>query len=909
VTATLNRMSDCVHIPRTTRAAQYLFHRGDKRMQVRRTGVSNKYIVAVFILIASAVWAENPSQFTLKESRRDQNGITFRTTAGTLRIEVCGDRVIHVVASPTAEIPSPKVPVVMQPCKAENLRVESGKSEVRLRTKAITVTLDRQTGAVSFSSADGKPVLTEPRNGGKTFDVPSQSLAEAKVWQVQQTFLSPSDEALYGLGQHQEGHFDIRGIPIRLHQANTNISIPFLLSSKGYGILWNNPSLTDFNPADESIAIDPGTGKGELRTGAQGLYGFFLASDNKDQLTVEVNGQQVIEVRNMWTPTSVGGALALQANQAYAVAAHGGPGGVQLAVRPPQDTTTFRSEVGQAIDYYFFYGPELNQVISDYRQLTGEAPLFPKWAYGYWQCRERYHSQQEILDTGAEFRKRKIPVDALVQDWQYWGKYGWNATKFDETAYPRPKEMLDQLHADNLHMAISVWSRFGEDTDVYKRMRAQSFLIPGEVWTDFFNPAAQTAFWAELNKGIFADGMDGWWMDASEPEFDVLKDKQTFLGNGNSVRNAYPLYVTKAIYEGQRAATDRKRVVILTRSAFAGQQRNAAASWSGDISANWITFRRQIPAGLSFSMSGMPYWTTDIGGFFRPEDQYTSDAYHELLIRWFQYGTFCPIFRVHGYKSNAELWNYGPQVERVLTQFDELRYRLLPYIYSAAWGVTHNGETLMRSLPLEFSSDPGARTVADQFLFGGALLINPVTTEGATQRSLYLPAGKNWVDFWTGKSVSGGQTITAEAPLDRIPIYAKAGSIIPFGPVVESASEKSDPVELRVYPGSDGDFTLYEDEGDSYDYERGAYSTIPIHWEDKASRLTIGTRSGTFPGMLQHRTFRIVRVADGRGTGVASSSELDATVEFDGKATSILLGHAVNASKPVATSARMAAVP
>jgi alpha-D-xyloside xylohydrolase len=365
----------------------------------------------------------------------------------------------------------------------------------------------------------------------------------------------------------------------------------------------------------------------------------------------------------------------------------------------------------------------------------------------------------------------------------------------------------------------------------------------------------------------------------------VLKGRQTFLGSGESLRNAYPLYVTKAIYDGQRAITDRKRVVILTRSAFAGQQRNAAASWSGDISANWVTLRRQISAGLSFSMSGLPYWTTDIGGFFRPDDQYTSDAYHELLIRWFQYGAFCPIFRIHGYKSNAELWNYGPAVEKILTEYDELRYRLLPYIYSAAWGVTNRGETLMRALPLEFSSDSRARAISDQFLFGPALLINPVTEERATQRALYLPAGTQWVDFWTGKPTSGGQTITADAPLDRVPIYSRAGSIVPLGPHVESALAKADPVELRVYPGASGDFSLYEDEGDNYDYEHGGYSVIPIRWDDGAQTLTIGDRRGRFPGMLEHRTFRIVLVREGHGTGITPSSEPDATIEYQGKAT------------------------
>jgi len=842
-------------------------------------------LVLVFLILISAAADASESQFAVKQSRADSHGVTLQTESGTMRVEMCGDRVVHVVASRTSDIPSPKVPIVTKPCRAENVQVDVTKTGARVSSSAITVKVDAATGTVSFSSRDGKTLLAEPKQGGKSFDVPS--VFETKTWQVQQTFLSPPDEALYGLGQHQEGIFNVRGVPIRLSQANTNISIPFFLSAKGYGVLWNNASLTDFNPADQSIAIDPKTGKGKFRTGPKGIYGFVLTSDNKNQLTLEVNEQHVIDLQNIWTPTSASGIADLDGNKEYEISARGGPAGVQVAVRPPEETTTFRSEVGQAIDYYFFYGPELNRVIADYRQFTGEAPLFPKWAYGYWQCRERYHSQQEILDTGSEFRQRKIPVDVLVQDWQYWGKYGWNAMKFDEDQYPQPRQMLDRLHANDLHLMISVWSKFGEDTDVYKRMSTQSLLIPGTPWTDFFNPKAQAAFWSGLKGGLFEDGIDGWWMDASEPEFDVLKGRQTFLGSGEAVRNAYPLYVTKAIYEGQRATIDRKRVVILTRSAFAGQQRNAAASWSGDISANWITLRRQIAAGLSFSMSGLPYWTTDIGGFFRPENQYTSDAYHELLIRWFQYGAFCPIFRVHGYKSNAELWNYGAEVEKLLMQYDELRYRLLPYIYSAAWGVTNKGESLMRALPLEFSSDPETRQIPDQFVFGPALLINPVTSEGTTQRALYLPAGVEWVDFWTGKRMIGSQKIVAEAPLDRIPIYARAGSIIPAGPRSESAEAKADPIELRIYPGANGDFDLYEDEGDNYDYEHGAYSVIPIHWDEKARTLTIGDRHGSFPGMLERRTFHAVIVREGHGTGIITSWQPDATVEYQGKAISV----------------------
>ncbi len=854
-------------------------------MKISIRAFANCAICLLLLSATSSAWARDDSQFEVKETRRDSKGVTFQTPSGVMRLEVCGDRVIHVISSRTSSIPSAKVPIVTQVCQPNNFEVVVGLKEVKLSTAAITIAVDVATGALNFLSRDGRTLLSEPREGGKTFEVPS--VFGANTWHVQQTFVSPADEVIYGLGQHQEGIFNLRGVPVRLSQANTNISIPFLLSSKGYGILWNNASLTDFNPADQFIAIDPATGKGKFTTGDKGVYGFVLTSDNKDRLVLRVNGHPVIDLQNTWTPTTASGVITLEANKEYEVTAQGGKGGVQLAVRPPQATTTFRSEVGQAVDYYFFYGPELNRVISDYRHLTGAAPLFPKWAYGYWQCRERYHSQQEILDTAAEFRKRKIPVDVLVQDWLYWGKYGWNAIKFDEEHYPHPKEMLDQLHAKDLHMLISVWSKFGENTDVYKRMLAKSLLLPGDTWMDFFNPQARTAFWSELNHGIFEKGMDGWWMDASEPEYDALKGKQTFLGDGETFRNAYPLYVSQAMYEGQRATTDRKRVVILTRSAFAGQQRYAAASWSGDISANWTTLQRQIPAGLSFSMSGLPYWTTDIGGFFRPREQYSSEAYHELLIRWFQYGAFCPIFRVHGYQSKAEIWNYGQQVEDILRQYDDLRYRLMPYIYSAASRVTTNGETLMRSLPLEFSSDKLASQVSDQFMFGEALLINPVTKEGARERTLYLPAGQDWIDFWTSNRVHGGQVINAEAPLNRIPIYAKAGSIIPFGPHAESTSVKPDPIELRIYPGASNKFTLYEDEGDSYDYERGTYSEIPILWDDRARRLTIGNRRGRFPGMLDRRTFRVVVVSDQRGIGVASNSEPDATIEYAGKTKSV----------------------
>lgn len=710
---------------------------------------------------------------------------------------------------------------------------------------------------------------------------------------MRQAFLLSPGEALYGLGQHQEGFFDLRDIPVELLQANTNIAIPFLISTNGYGLLWNNPALTEFNPATETIQLDQ-NGEGSFQTGSEGDYGFLLSGNFRSKLRLSVDGQQIIDLKNMWLPRSAGAKIHLAANSTYKVIAETG-GDTKLAVRVPSSTMAFQSQVGDAVDYYFIYGPEPKKVIAGYRDLTGSVPMLPRWAYGYWQCRERYSSQQQILDTAAEFRNRKIPVDVFVQDWQYWGKYGWNAMRFDESAYPNPAQMMSELHRENLHLTISVWAKFGAETEVDKQMVAQGLVLrsaastgePGEAkerenWADLFNPRAQKLFWSDINRNLFSAGLDGWWLDASEPEGDPLKVDETFLGPGTKVRNAFPLFETSAVYQGQRATTEKKRVVILTRSAYAGEQRNGTIAWSGDISGNWDTLRRQIPAGLSFGMSGFPYWTTDIGGFFRPADQYTSAAYHELLMRWFQFGAFSPIFRIHGYKSETEMWKFGPEVEKVLRQYDELRYRLLPYIYSSAWGVSNRGEIVMQGLPFVYPKDTAVRQVSDEFLFGDSLLINPVTTPGATNRTVVLPSADNWVDFWSGRTYRGGQTITVDAPVDRLPILVKAGSIVPMGPVVQSASEQQDPLDIRIYGGKDAGFDFYEDSGDSYDYEHGARETIHFQWNDRSQTLSIGHRTGSFPGMLAKRRLRIVVVQPGYGIGDESSSSADRAVIYDG---------------------------
>ena len=540
------------------------------------------------------------------------------------------------------------------------------------------------------------------------------------------------------------------------------------------------------------------------------------------------------------------------------------------------------SEVADTIDYYFLYGPELDKVVAGYRELTGAAPMFGKWAYGFWQCKNRYKSQAELLGVAAKYRELQIPIDNIVQDWFWWNRKGEHVFNSN---YPDPKGMIDQLHREDFHLMISVWPFFEPGSTAYATMDKNGWFIDKTVVAkppyhkaemavyDASNPEARKYYWQLMDDALFKIGVDAWWLDTTEPETEgreesIQLNHKLAIGSGNRYVNLFPLMTTTAVYEGQRAASDQKRVFILSRSAFAGSQRNAVTAWSGDINSDWITFRRQIPAGLNFELSGLPYWTTDIGGFVsgNPDDP----AYRELFIRWFEFGTFSPIFRVHGTRSNDqnELWSYGADAQKILTSYDRLRYRFMPYIYSMAWMVTNSSYTPMRALAMDFRSDPRALNVGDQFMFGPALLVSPVTEPGADTRRTYLPKA-SWYDFWTGRKQDGAKMIDAAAPLDRVPLFVRAGSIVPLGPDVQYAAEKpADPIELRVYRGANGEFTLYEDENDGYNYEKGAYATIPIRWDEALQTLTIGERKGKFPGMLQSRNFRIVFVSENHGAGI-----------------------------------------
>ncbi len=760
--------------------------------------------ILAFAPEARAQWIPlNP--VTGAEVRPD--GALLALQKGFLRFEVCTESMIRVrysLEANPARHPDFLVVKTSWPKTSFDLDTRDAKT-ITLATAKLKIVVKREDSSVAFRTADDKLIAEE---SSRTL-TPAEVNGEKTLHPERFVNMWATQEAFYGLGQHQAGVWNYRGEAVDLSQDNTNISVPFLLSSNGYGIFWNNGSRSRFNN--------------------RFVHAFYLSS-----------------------------------------------------------------EVADEMDYYFIYGPEFDRIIAAYRDLTGAAPLFGKWAYGYWQCKNRYDSQQELLAIARKYRELHIPLDNIVQDWFWWNTMGepvWNKN------YPDPKGMIEDLHKSNVHLMVSVWPYFRPGSLVYDEMENRGFFIArtiapsfhpaGQALYDAFNPDARRYYWKLMDDALFKIGVDAWWLDTTEPETEaretnILVTNKTALGNGARYANEFPLMTTTAVYEGQRQASDQKRVFILSRSGYAGSQRNAAAVWSGDVDPNWETFRRQVPAGLNLSVSGLPYWTTDIGGFVsaNPDDP----AYRELYVRWFEFGAFCPIFRAHGTRTTNqnEIWSYGPDAQKILTAYDRLRYRLMPYIYSIAWRVTRDGYTLMRPLVMDFRTDVRAQNTGDQYLFGPAILVAPVTEPGADRRHLYLPRAK-WYGFWTGAMQEGGAAVDTPAPLDRMPLFVRAGSILPLGPDVEFAAEKNaDPIELRVYRGADGDFTLYEDENDNYDYEKGVYSTIPFHWDDAKQTLSIGARSGQFPGMLAHRTFHVVFVRENHGLGGELTASPDKIVQYSG---------------------------
>ncbi len=740
---------------------------------------------------------------TAMQTAQGPRGFSAHNDREQLEVTVCGDSVLHVIArplgAPTAREQQPWMLDAAAACPGAAFQFGESNGAATLATSRLSVSLSERAGTLSFMTAEGISLLHERGNLSRTY---AHSEATGLL-HIEDRFNPDSTEALYGLGQHQNGMFNYRGGTVELGQNNTDVAIPLVVSSKGYAILWNTASLSTF--------------------------------DNRFPLELNLE-----------------------------------------SMAAPQ------------IDYYVLYGPQLDSIIHLYRSLTGHVPLFPEWAYGFFQSKDRYKTQAEILAVADGYRSRLRPIDAIVQDCFWWKQGGQGDPVFNDGYTDVPAE-LKTLHDEHIHAMISAWAMMDPNSSNFKQMIQKGFDVPGAHVYDPTNPGARKFFWNEFMGKLFAQGWDAFWLDSSEPEEAwpyvgdaILRDKQLQIGSGLEYTNIFSLEHTGNVQEHWKAANPEKRVFLLTRSAFLGQQRNGATVWSGDVYQSWWALRRQVPAGLNFALSGYPYWTTDIGGYHPlVYGQALPPSYQELYARWFEYGAFCPIFRTHGHRDANELWTYD-KVLPALAAVDRLRYRLLPYIYSLAWKVTSEDSTIQRPLVMDFREDPATWDIGDQFLFGPAILVSPVLVEHATSRSVYLPAGAPWTDFWTGEKTQGGATVTAPAPLDRIPLAVRAGSILPMGPEIEYTRQAADPVELRIYPGADGSFTIYEDEGDSYRYEQGAHATIPIHWDDAARTLTIGAREGSYPGMTPGHTFNIVLVSAGHGVGGDVTAKPDKTIDYTG---------------------------
>jgi len=785
-------------------------------------------IVGILALSLAPAWA------AVTGSKKMSDGAQFTVDGGTLRVQFWSPEIVRVTYAPGAELPELKSLSVVATPASVRLKRQENKQAFTLATPSVKVNIDKQTGAVSFLDSADHVLLRESPDGRR---IAPATVAGAAVTSCAQSFETASNEGIYGLGQHQRGvwNYNTGSGRVTLAQANMDVGVPVMTSSKGYVLLWDNPAMTTIS----SSADDSSAGGRVLR----------------------------------WS-----------------------------------------SEFGKAIDYYFCYGDgTIDTAMKTYRHLTGDAPLMPEWELGFWQCKERYASQEELLGVAKRYRDMKVPVDGIIQDWQYWppGNNTWGSHQFDPARYPDPVGMFKTLHDEHYHVLISVWAKFDVGSANSKELNDKGGMFPTVVryvyppgqgqWYDPFADIGREIYWRQMKDQLFAKGVDGWWLDAPEPEIGAQQWRSytSPLGPVYETFNAFPLMHSKGIYEGQRAATDQKRVVILTRSAYAGQQRNSAITWSGDISATWQVFKNQIPAGLNFSLSGIPYWNTDTGGFSanRQDRQAgnmdpTNPVYQELFSRWFQFSAFCPMFRVHGGYGTApgkEIWRFDAKTQDIMRTYLDLRYRLMPYLYSVAWQVTSEGTTFMRPLVMDFPKDPQAISTGDQYLFGPAIMVTPVTTAGATNRPVYLPAsGAPWFNFWTGATSPAGQSVDVAAPVETLPLFVRPGSIIPMGPFLQYSSEKpADPIELRVYRGADSKFTLYEDQGDTYDYEKGKYAVIPISWNNSKHTLEIGKRTGDFPGMLKDRTFNVVWVSENHGAGIPVTEKPDAVIHYNGKAVKI----------------------
>ena len=908
----------------------------------------------------------------VNEIQQQPDGIILQLPDYLLRVQFLSDSVVRIAAAKDAGFFSrSSIDVVPHTPLAGGWKSSSTSTSITLSTAKLRIQIDRATGAVKFQDGSGNDILSESDGSLK---IDPASVQGENTFHITQHWSASADESLFGLGQQQLGIVDIKGYDLDLWQHNTNVVVPFLVSSKGYGILWDNTSYTRFgelrqfeavppqnlfdsqgqpggltvqpidgsSPASKTadIVVDarfaPGTPRpknmrweGLIEAPVSGEYQFQTYSNGGIKVWLD-NKLVISHWRQGWLTSNDQIKVRLQAGHRYAVKIETDSeqqSTLQFLWKTPASNhdTSLWSEVGDGEDYYFVYGPKLDDVIAGYRFLTGRATMMPAWAFGLWQSRQRYETAQQSVDVVNEFRRRNIPFDNIVQDWQYWRPDSWGSHEFDPTRFPDPDGWIKTLHDLHAHLMVSVWGKFNPNTDNAKIMQAKGYLYQPDLqedqkdWIGFpytfydaFNADARKLFWSQVNTRLFSKGVDAWWMDATEPDLTAspptLEGNRTHMnptamGTASRMLNGYALMNSMGVYTGQREAAPNQRVFILTRSGFAGEQRYSTATWSGDITSTWTAMAKQIPAGLGMSVSGVPYWTMDTGGYtiqrkFVPQGSATTapnpadeEEWRELNARWFEFATFVPLLRVHGELRPREMWTLGDDspAYKAELKFDHLRYAMFPYIYSLAGAVTQHDATIMRPLVMDFPNDAEARDLTDEYMFGPAFLVAPVIHYRERSRSVYLPSGAGWYDFWAGKSISAGTT-TAPAPYDAIPIFVKAGSIIPFGPDVQYIAEKpSDPITLFVYAGADGEFTLYEDQGTTFDYEHGAFAEIPVTWEDSTRTLTIGKRQGSFPGMLGNRTFQIVLVSKGQPGAFSEIIKPLRTVQYDGGQESLTL--------------------
>jgi alpha-D-xyloside xylohydrolase len=771
----------------------------------------------------------NNAKATVISYAKTAEGVTFKLDKGVMKIKIFSADIIEVKYTLMESVPDKQSLVVNNDWKTSGkFNVTEDAKEVVITTDKMKVKINKATNAIKYTDLHNVLILAEDESAGKK--ITPAKIAGIDTYNCETKFNSPSDEALFGMGCHPEDTLSInyKGRDQSMAIKYMTGAIPVMLSNKGYGLMWDNYSASNFYGAEEG-------------------------------------------------------------NTKY----------------------KYVSESGTMVDYYFFYGPEFDQIISSYRQITGAAPMFGKWAFGLFQSQDRYQSQSEVLSVKDGYRNNKLPVDCIVQDWFYWEPNVIGSHVMYATRYPDPKFMVDELHKANFHAMISIWPVMAKGTPNYDEMN-KAGNITDITWDnvmthtfdnyyDAHSEKARSMYWRQAKEQLIAPyGWDAWWVDQCEPDngalLDARRQSNFALGKGIDFFNTYSLMHSAGLYTNWRKDIAGKRVFLLIRQSFAGEQRNAATLWSSDITCTFRAFKSQVPQGINSCASGIPYWTSDIGGYHLKwsAPDWSKPENRELFTRWFQFGTFSPIFRIHG-KGERALFsnNWDAKTKEILLNYDNLRYRLLPYIYSLSWKVTNENYTIMRSLAFDFRNDAAVNSIPDQYMFGPAFLVNPVTEQlytGANSsastlkvRNVYLPKTVKWYDFWTGKTLKGGQTIAAEAPIETIPLYIKAGSIVPMGPFVQYATEKpADPIELRIYQGANGQFTIYEDENDNYNYEKGVHATFTMVWNDAAKTLILKAREGKFPGMIQKRTINVVLVKENHGVGVALADKIDKTIVYDG---------------------------